>query len=137
MELKCSFCDDHISKGSYLTFSNGINLHNDHFNCYTCKEPLEGKKFYKVDDRLNCELCLKKATKTDICCKCDEAICGTMITYNKRKYHKEHFFCDGCDCLLSIDDPVLQCNKNTLCTKCSDTKNNQCFSCKAKFVGRY
>lgn len=60
-----------------------------------------------------------------------------MVVYDKRKYHKSCFRCDGCRCLLQTGQQVFKCNKFVLCKDCSDSKNNKCFSCKAKFKSKY
>lgn len=98
---------------------------------------MKGKKVFSYQQRIYCDACIDHVSSLEVCCSCKQPITDTIILFNGRKYHKEHFCCDGCKALLNTEEPILKCGKHTLCQKCADINNNKCFNCKAKFGGKY
>ena len=81
--------------------NNGLKYHNNCFRCSLCDQTMTVAKHFTVDSKLFCEKCYndKKAHKCNGCQK----VVGkepTIMTPDKKVYHKACFKCDKCGNLI-------------------------------------
>lgn len=113
-QLVCNKCLLDITGRSVTAL--GYAWHPDCFQCYDCGEPLAGHFFpSKEQGKEHKPLCEKDyiLRLESKCFKCDEALGGTYITtsrdhaleysHQEQAYHPQHFTCDECDTILSIN----------------------------------
>ena len=93
-----------IMRGKYM-------VHEDCFNCASCKEPLE--KYFVKEGKLLCKNCACPKCK-----ECGKPIEGKIIHVDDDRYHPDCFKCPACGEVIGANDYKIRDGK-VLCMKCA------------------
>lgn len=96
----CHYCTNRIQKDCLRACSR--TFHPDHFFCSHCACSLSDIGFIQIQGEAYCERYCYHALFGLVCEYCGEGIVGEYVAVdNNRKWHKNCFKCEECDCALT------------------------------------
>lgn len=113
---------------STYTEAQKRSWHKEHFCCFNCDNPLDGKQYAHVQDKVFCSHCYNKYA--DKCQKCKEPIGvgSKKISLKGRSWHHSCFVCKRCREGL-IGQPYFLVDGDLHCADCMQPVA-QCHGCK-------
>ncbi|EGC37101.1 hypothetical protein DICPUDRAFT_54237 [Dictyostelium purpureum] len=91
--------------------------HPEHFTCTTCQVPFAGSAFREHGGKPYCESHYHQFFGR-ICFKCSKPVVDKGVEVFGKIYHRDHFTCTGCECLLGKE--IMEWDGKPLCFKCYD-----------------
>ncbi|XP_041483311.1 LIM and senescent cell antigen-like-containing domain protein 1 [Lytechinus variegatus] len=133
-ELYCLPCHDkmgipicqacHRPIDERIVTALGKHWHVEHFVCARCEKPFLGHKHYEKNGKAYCETHYNQLFG-NICFYCNKAITSEMMCTMSKTWCDEHFFCMGCDTLLTTKSKFIEFDLKPVCKRCYDRFPNE------------
>ncbi|KAK5580907.1 hypothetical protein RB653_000931 [Dictyostelium firmibasis] len=111
----CGACSKPIVGRSITAL--GKVWHPEHFTCTTCQVPFAGSAFREHAGKPYCESHYHQFFGRQ-CFKCSKPVVDTGVEVFGKIYHRDHFTCTGCECVLGKE--IMEWDGKPLCFKCFD-----------------
>ncbi|TRY73262.1 hypothetical protein TCAL_03352 [Tigriopus californicus] len=129
---KCVKCMEKIEGDTIRPRESGEAYHPSCFSCQQCSKELFGK-YYDINGQLICED--DYIASREKCCKCREAIIGTVLKALDGVFHPECFTCAACPLCLDGVQFFLTEDEDPLCETCyTRLAAKRCDGCKEPIV---
>ncbi|XP_063624677.1 transforming growth factor beta-1-induced transcript 1 protein isoform X1 [Cydia splendana] len=89
----CASCNATIN-GRIVTALNK-KWHPEHFQCHSCRKPIDSAKFHQHDGAVHCVPCFTQH-HSPRCHGCGDPITDRVIQALGVSWHANHFVCGGC-----------------------------------------
>ncbi|RMC19688.1 hypothetical protein DUI87_03252 [Hirundo rustica rustica] len=112
--------------GSYT-----VGMMSEHFDCYYCRDPLQGKKYVQKEGRHCCVKCFEKFC-ANTCAECKKPIGADSkeLHFKNRYWHDNCFCCFKCYTSLVNESFMLRENNKVWCSNCTAAEDAlRCKSC--------
>lgn len=130
----CSACGLSIEFSDMVAVSEAHGIYHTHcLSCTRCHNQITRSDMRIVDKTILCSGCAFRCERS-LCNVCKKPIVGDLVRVGGVDYHKEHFMCMTCGCVLKGNAYVIHHNK-AFCFEHGKIYLETCAYCKSRILG--